>query len=71
MVSGVAYAISPPKVPKVPLGAVTEDGSVRPHEPARRPGRPSKNKSKKSNANKQTFIRRMEERWDRRRDSGQ
>jgi hypothetical protein len=70
MVGGVAYAISPPKAPKVPLGAVTEDGSVRPHEPARRLGRLSKSKGKKSNANKQTFIRRIEERWDRRRDSG-
>jgi hypothetical protein len=71
MVAGVAYAISPPKVPKVPLGAVTEDGSVRPHEPARRLGRLSKNKGKKSSANKQTLIRRIEERWERRRDSGQ
>lgn len=69
MVGGVAYAISPPKVPKAQLGAVLDDGSVRPREPARRLGKLSK--SKKSNANKQTFIRRMEERWDRRRDGGQ
>ena len=69
MVGGVAYAISPPKVPKVKLGAVTEDGSVRPHEQASRLGR--LRKSKTTHANKQTFMRRLEERWDRRRDSGQ
>jgi Protein of unknown function (DUF3040) len=69
MVSGVAYAISPPKVPKVTLGEVTEDGSVRPHQPE---GRFTKvRKAKKSNAKKQTFLRRLEDRWDRRRDDGQ
>ena len=69
MVGGVAYAISPPKVPKATLGAVTEDGSVRAHEPAGRLGKVRKNK--KSTANKQTFLRRIEDRWDRRRDTGQ
>jgi hypothetical protein len=70
MVSGVAYAISPPKVPKVSLGAVAEDGSVRTREHSGRFGRLSKG-SKKSNAGKQTFLRRLEGRWDRRRDDGQ
>jgi len=69
MVGGVAYAISPPKVPKVKLGEVTEDGSVRTHEPAGRVGK--LRKGKKSNVSKQTFLRRLEERWDRRRDDGQ
>jgi Protein of unknown function (DUF3040) len=69
MVGGVAYAITPSKVPKVKLGAVTEDGSVRTHEPAGRLGR--LRKSKKTNTNKQTFMRRFEGRWDRRRDNGQ
>ena len=69
MVGGVAYAISPPKVPKVKLGAVTEDGTVRPHEPESRFGKQRKNK--KSSANKQPFLRRIEDRWDRRRDGGQ
>jgi hypothetical protein len=68
MVSGVAYAISPPKVPKVKLGAVTEDGAVRMHEPAGRPGK--LRKSKRPNTTKQTFLRRLEGRWDRRRDEG-
>jgi hypothetical protein len=68
MVSGVAYAISPPKVAKAKLGAVTEDGSVRTHQPASRLSR--LRKSKKANTGKQTFLRRLEERWDRRRDSG-
>jgi len=69
MVGGVAYAISPPKVPKVTLGEVTEDGSVRPHQPAGRLGKLGK--GKKSNPNKQKFLRRLEDRWDRRRDDGQ
>jgi cytosine/adenosine deaminase-related metal-dependent hydrolase len=69
MVGGVAYAISPPKVPKTKLGAVTEDGTVRNHEPSGRLGKVRK--GKKANATKQPFIRRLEERWDRRRDSGQ
>ena len=69
MVSGVAYAISPPKVPKVKLGAVTEDGSVRTHEPAGHIGKLRKNK--KPNISKQTFLRRLEDRWDRRRGEGQ
>jgi Protein of unknown function (DUF3040) len=69
MVGGVAYAITPPKGPKAKLGAVTEDGSVRTHEPADGGGRARKNK--KPNATKQTFLRRLEGRWDRRRDDGQ
>jgi len=69
MVGGVAYAISPPKVPKVKLGAVTEDGSVRPHESSGRPGR--LRRSKKASADRQKFLQRLEERWDRRRNSGQ
>jgi len=69
MVGGVAYAISPPKVPKATLGAVAEDGSVRTHEPAGRLGK--LRRSKKPNAAKQTFLRRLEDRWDRRRDDGQ
>jgi hypothetical protein len=69
MVGGVAYAISPPKVSKIKLGTVAEDGSVQTHEPAGRIGKLRKNK--KSNGGKQTFLRRLEDRWDRRRDSGQ
>jgi len=69
MVGGVAYAITPPKVPKATLGAVTEDGSVRTPEPAGRLGKAGR--SKGSKATKQTFLRRLEERWDRRRDGGQ
>jgi hypothetical protein len=70
MVSGVAYAITPPKVPKAQLGAVTEDGTVHPHESAGRSGKLRKG-GKGPNATKQPFLRRLEERWDRRRDQGQ
>jgi hypothetical protein len=68
MVGGVAYAITPPKGPKAKLGAVAEDGSVRAHEPAE--GRKAR-RNKKPNATRQTFLRRLESRWDRRRDEGQ
>jgi hypothetical protein len=67
MVSGVAYAISPPKKPKAKLGAVAQDGSVRAHASAGRFGRASK----KPKATKQTLMRRIEDRWDRRRHEGQ
>jgi hypothetical protein len=70
MVGGVAYAITPPKVPKANLGAVTEDGTVRPHAPAGRFGKVRKS-GKKANSTKQPFLRRLEDRWDRRRDEGQ
>jgi len=67
MVGGVAYAISPPKGHKAKLGAVAEDGSVRAHQPAAT-SKPRKNK--KASATKQTFLRRLEDRWDRRREDG-
>jgi len=70
MVSGVAYAISPPKVPKVKLGAVAEDGSVRAHTPEGPFGK-LRQAGKKPNATKQPFMRRLEERWDRRHQDGQ
>ena len=76
MVGGVAYAISPPKVPKATLGAVAQDGSVTEHtttsqftKPRQGP-KPGKS-AKRPNATKQSFMRRLEERWDRRRHDGQ
>ena len=77
MVGGVAYAIRPAKAPKVTLGAVAHDGSVRAHMPAGRPGksRAGKSRAGKSRqtrkATKQGLMRRLEERWDRRRHDGQ
>jgi hypothetical protein len=72
MVGGVAYAITPPKVPKVTLGAVAQDGSVRAHASAGRFGRVRQagKAGKKPNASGQTFMRRLEGRWDRRRHDG-
>jgi hypothetical protein len=72
MVGGVAYAITPPKVPKVTLGAVAQDGSVRTHASAGRLGRVRQagKAGKKPNASGQTFMRRLEGRWDRRRHDG-
>ena len=76
MVSGVAYAIKPPKTLKVKLGAVAQDGTVLEHEPAQRleklrqAGKP-RAAGKRPNAAKQTFMRRLEDRWNRRRQDGQ
>jgi hypothetical protein len=70
MVGGVAYAIRPAKTPKATLGAVAQDGSVRAHTPASRPGK-LRQAGKGPKANKQTLMRRLEERWDRRRHDGQ
>ena len=66
MVGGVVFAITPPKGPKVTLGAVGQDGSVREHEPAGRTGK-SRQSGKGPKSNKQTLMRRLEDRWDRRR----
>ncbi len=69
MVGGVAYAITPARAPKAGLGAVAQDGSVRAHTPAGRPRQPgaSRKSGKSPRSTKQTFMRRLEERWDRRR----
>ncbi len=57
MVGAVAYALTPPRR-KANLGTVQPDGSVR------RPVSTSKPKSPRSSS----FMHRMEERWDKRRD---
>ena len=66
MVGGVVYAITPARTPKVKLGAVGQDGSVHEHEHAGRPDK-SRPPGKGAKSNKQTFMRRLEDRWDRRR----
>ena len=72
MVGGVAFAITPAKAPKAGLGAVAQDGSVRAHTPAGHSGRfrhsgTSRHSGKGPKPSKQTFMRRIEDRWDRRR----
>ena len=76
MVGGVAYAITPAKARKAGLGAVAQDGSVRAHAPAGRSGKSrqpgtSRQSGKGPKATKQTFMRRLEDRWDRRRNDWQ
>ena len=66
MVGGVVFAITPAKVPAVKLGAVAEDGSVRAHAPVPKSGR-SRESAKGPTMKKQTLMRRLEERWERRR----
>jgi uncharacterized membrane protein YkgB len=55
MLGGAVYAFSAPKSPGGPLGVVDASGATR----ARRTGRPARGG---------TFMQRLEERWDRRRD---
>ena len=73
MVGGVAYAITPAKAPKVGLGAVAQDGSVRTHTPSGGSGKgrqpkASRRSGKGPKSTKQTFLRRIEDRWDKRRE---
>jgi hypothetical protein len=63
MVGAVAFALTPPRR-KTALGTVQPDGSVRRSTPGRSPG---KTKSSKSGG---SFMNRIEERWDKRRDDG-
>ena len=70
MVGGVAYAITPAKAPKPGLGAVAPDGTVRAHAPVSRTGKRASGKARpsaKGSGSKQSFMRRVEERWNRRR----
>jgi hypothetical protein len=71
MVGGVAYAIRPTKTPKATLGAVASDGSVRTHMPAAGRSGKSRQAGKGAKTTKQSLMRRLEERWDRRRHDGQ
>ena len=69
MVGGVVYAITPAKAPKAKLGAVAPDGSVREHARVGRTGK-ARQSGKGSKANKANLMRRLEDRWDRRRHDG-
>ncbi|GAA1895764.1 DUF3040 domain-containing protein [Lapillicoccus jejuensis] len=59
MVAGGAFAFTPAK--KAALGTVDADGTVRRASTGGRPARPTKRRGA-------TFMQRLEERWDRRRD---
>ncbi len=63
MVGGVVYAITPAKTPKVKLGAVAQDGTVHAHVNAGK----SRQQAKGPKSGKQSLMRRLEDRWDRRR----
>ena len=66
MVGGAVYAITPAKAPKVKLGAVAQDGTVREHANAGKSGKSGK-QAKGSKSSKPSLMRRLEDRWDRRR----
>ncbi len=71
MVGGVAYAITPAKAPKAGLGAVGSDGTVRAHAPVSRSGKRQSGRPRQSakgpRSTRQSFMSRIEERWNRRR----
>ena len=60
MVAGVAFAVTPPRKPQ--LGAVQQDGTVRPASTPRGPKQPKKGRS--------SFMHTLEERWERRQRDG-
>lgn len=61
MVAAVAFALTPPRRGKARLGSVQSDGTIR-----RGVAQPSGKRPKTPKAG--TFMQRLEERWDRRRD---
>ena len=63
MVGAVAFALTPPRR-KAALGTVQPDGSVRRSTTGRATSKPRSSRSGGS------FMHRMEERWDKRRDGG-
>jgi hypothetical protein len=66
MVGAVAFALTPPRR-KAALGTVQPDGSVRRSTPGKSSSRSKSSKSSKTGG---SFMNRMEERWDKRRDDG-
>jgi len=67
MVAAVAFALTPPRRGKAALGAVQPDGTVR--HPMARP-KAGQGKGPRSRRTAGSFMDRMEERWDRRKDGG-
>ncbi|GAB3084190.1 DUF3040 domain-containing protein [Pedococcus soli] len=67
MVAAVAFALTPPRRGKAALGAVQPDGTVR-HTMAR--PKAGQGKGPRSRRTAGSFMDRMEERWDRRKDGG-
>ncbi|KRE55546.1 DUF3040 domain-containing protein [Phycicoccus sp. Soil748] len=68
MVAAVAFALTPPRRGKTVLGAVQPDGTVRRSVPRGKTGQGARG-AKGARAHG-SFMHRMEERWDRRRDGG-
>lgn len=65
MVAAVVFALTPPRKAKIALGAVQADGTVR--RPSARP----KSRTRGASRGQGSFMQRLEQRWDRRRGSGQ
>jgi hypothetical protein len=70
MVAGAWLAITPERR-KGPVGAVAADGTTQPHPARGRDGKGRKGrKARRGNASWGTFMQRIEQRWERRRDQG-
>ena len=70
MVAGAWLAITPERR-KGPVGAVAADGTTQPHQPRGRDGRGRRGrKARRGNNSGGTFMQRIEQRWERRRDQG-
>jgi hypothetical protein len=73
MVAGAWLAITPAKQ-KGPVGTVAADGSTQPRAPRGQRGSTGKGrrggKGRRDNHTNGTFMQRMEQRWERRRDNG-
>jgi hypothetical protein len=68
MVAAVAFALTPPRGASAARGTVPPAGWVRRSAPRGKPGQGGKGTKGARSAG--SFMHRMEERWDRRRDSG-
>lgn len=66
MVAAVWQAVTPPRKPKAALGTVRQDGTVQ--QVSVRSGRKSKAPKSGHTASTGTFMQRLEQRWERRRD---
>ena len=70
MVAGAWLAITPERR-KGPVGAVAADGTTQLHQPRGRDGRGRRGrKARRGNSSGGTFMQRIEQRWERRRDQG-
>lgn len=67
MVAGIAYAVTPMKTTRAPLGTVAADGTVSRSAASARAGKPKVARGRKKQRGTGGFMARLEQRWDKRR----